>query len=173
MVLLRKNQSIANIWICSTGRRTTMRELMRRPIRKRGKRKTRSVNDPKNHQRNHRSLRSYRPQPGLKAKGNVMMNRSHLTKFLQNAKKLRELTFHFNFFVFLLKSVLLASAGKKAKNPSATTQVRSRLKEFPSGNKSTSTSRKDFLKSLCGLEKFRDLVDLIPSVVIIFFYLFL
>jgi len=39
------------------------------------------------------------------------------------------------------------------------------MKEFPSGNKATSTSRKKFLRSLCKLRKFQDLVDLIPPVV--------
>lgn len=41
----------------------------------------------------------------------------------------------------------------------------SRVKEFPAGNIATSASRIAFLNSLCGLPKFRALLDLVQQVV--------
>jgi hypothetical protein len=43
-----------------------------------------------------------------------------------------------------------------------------RVKDFPAGNKATSKSRITFLKSLCGLPKFKALVDLVPPMVRMF-----
>jgi hypothetical protein len=45
----------------------------------------------------------------------------------------------------------------------------SRVKDYPAGNLSTSSSRMAFLQSLCKLPKFSSLVDLVAAVVRIFF----
>jgi len=41
----------------------------------------------------------------------------------------------------------------------------SRVREFPAGNKATSSSRIAFLNRLCGLSKYTAMVDLVPILV--------
>lgn len=49
--------------------------------------------------------------------------------------------------------------------PQGRARDHTRVKEFPAGNVTTSSSRISFLQSLCRIPKFRSLVDLVPFVV--------
>ena len=49
-------------------------------------------------------------------------------------------------------------------------QETTRVKEFPAGNVATSLSRMSFLRSLCKLDKFSSLVDLVPIMVQFFLF---
>ena len=50
------------------------------------------------------------------------------------------------------------------------TRENSRMKEFPAGNIATSSSRIAFLKSLCNLPKFQEMVDLVLIMVSLYIF---
>jgi hypothetical protein len=55
--------------------------------------------------------------------------------------------------------------GKSPAQQQARGRESTRVKEFPSGNITTSSSRISFLRSLCNIPQFLSLVDLVPALV--------
>ena len=55
-----------------------------------------------------------------------------------------------------------SSPAKRVRPPN---QELSRVKEFPAGNVATSFARTAFLRSLCKIPKFREMVDMVPTLV--------
>lgn len=55
--------------------------------------------------------------------------------------------------------------GSPVKRKRMETRDNSRVKEFPAGNVATSSARIAFLKTLCKIPKFCEMVDLVPAMV--------